>query len=69
MLSKWNLERLCFLYALSKKWKAAIAILKKHPELLFKQGYVKCPAGLLYGSPYQIFLSAGDIWALNKVHQ
>jgi hypothetical protein len=49
---------------------AAIAILKRHPELLFQKGWTRDPAGhLIYGSPYQIFLGAGDIWALKAIHE
>lgn len=49
---------------------AAIAILKRHPELLFQKGYTRDPAGhLIYGSVYQVFLGAGDIWALKTIHE
>lgn len=49
---------------------AALATLQNNPELLFEKGYVKTPAGqLVYGSPYQVFLGAGDIWAINQIHE
>jgi hypothetical protein len=49
---------------------AAIAILKRYPGLLFQKGYTRDPAGnLLYGSAYQIFLGAGDVWALQTIHE
>jgi len=49
---------------------AAIAILKKHPELLFKEGMVTDHYGReIWASPYQIFLGAGDSWALKQVHK
>lgn len=49
---------------------AAIAILKRHPELLFQKGYTRDHAGrLIYGSPYQVFLGAGDIWARKTIHE
>lgn len=66
----------CAVWALPESYKqedktklAAIAILKRHPELLFKRGYVKGPSGLVYGSPYQVFLGAGDIWALKTIEK
>ena len=48
---------------------AAIAILKRHPELLFKEGIVKDQFGRwIKASPYRLFLGAGDSWALKQVH-
>lgn len=48
---------------------AAIAILKRHPELLFRKGMVVDHLGRkILASPYQLFLGAGDIWALKQVH-
>jgi hypothetical protein len=48
---------------------AAIAILKRHPELLFKEGIVKDHFGRwIKASPYRLFLGAGDSWALKQVH-
>lgn len=48
---------------------AAIAILKKHPELLFKKGIVTDHFGRnIWGSTYQLFLGTGDTWALKQVH-
>lgn len=52
---------------------ASIAILKKHPELLFekkKNKMIKDHAGReIFASPYQIFLGTGDIWALKQIQQ
>lgn len=49
---------------------AAIAILKKHPELLFRKGSVKDHYGRrIWASPYQLILGTGDVWALNQVHK
>lgn len=49
---------------------AAIAILKRHPELLFKEGTVTDHLGRkIMASPYRLFLGAGDIWALKQVHR
>jgi hypothetical protein len=48
---------------------AAIAILKKHPELLFRKMKVTDHYGrVILASPYQIFLGAGDVWALRQIH-
>lgn len=48
---------------------AAIAILKRHPELLFKEGIVKDHFGrFIKASPYRLFLGVGDSWALKQVH-
>src|SRR3990167_3312846 len=49
---------------------AAIAILKKYPELLFREAIVTDHFGRkIKASPYQLFLGAGDIWALKQVHE
>jgi len=49
---------------------SSIAMLKKHPELLFKIGCVKDHYGReICASPYQIFLGAGDVWALKQIHE
>jgi hypothetical protein len=49
---------------------ASIALLKKHPELLFIKKKVTDHYGReIWASPYQIFLGAGDIWALKQVHE
>jgi len=49
---------------------AAIAILKKHPELLFQEGMVTDHYGRnIWASPYQIFLGAGDSWAIRQIHK
>lgn len=49
---------------------ASIAILKKYPELLFNKKRVIDHYGReILASPYQIFLGAGDIWALKQVHE
>jgi hypothetical protein len=49
---------------------AAIAILKRHPELLFKEGMVTDHFGRkIKASPYRLFLGAGDIWGLKQVHE
>lgn len=49
---------------------ASIAILKKHPELLFKKKKVTDHAGReIFASPYQIFLGTGDIWALKQIQK
>src|SRR3990167_1002508 len=48
---------------------AAIAILKRHPELLFRETIVTDHFGRkIKASPYQLFLGAGDVWALKQVH-
>lgn len=48
---------------------AAMAILKKYPVLLFQKGWVIDHFGRkIWASPYQLFLGAGDIWALRQVH-
>lgn len=47
---------------------AAIAILKRHPELLFVKGMVTDHFGRkIFASPYQLFLGAGDVWALKQI--
>lgn len=52
-----------------KKKLAAIFILKKHPELLFKEGIVTDHFGRkIKASPYRLFLGAGDVWASKQVH-
>src|SRR3990167_579830 len=49
---------------------ASIAILKKHPELLFIKKKVTDHYGReILASPYQIFLGAGDIWALRQIQK
>jgi hypothetical protein len=53
---------------------AAIAILKRHPELLFRTSKSKVTAEDHYdrkikGSPYQLLLGVGDTWALKQVHE
>ncbi|HSW70496.1 MAG TPA: hypothetical protein VLH77_00765 [Gammaproteobacteria bacterium] len=50
---------------------AAIAILKRHPELLFmeRQMVTDHYGRKILASPYQIFLGAGDIWALRQIHE
>jgi hypothetical protein len=49
---------------------AAIAILKRYPELLFRKGTVTDHVGRkIKASPYRVFLGAGDIWALKQVHE
>lgn len=50
---------------------AAIAILKRHPELLFREGKLTKDhfKRKIKASPYQLFLGAGDIWALKQVHE
>jgi hypothetical protein len=47
---------------------AAIAMLKKHPEFLFRKGNVIDHFGRnIFASPYQILLGAGDCWATTPV--
>lgn len=47
---------------------ASIAILKKHPELLFRKKQVTDHYGReIWASPYQLFLGAGDVWALRQI--
>ena len=49
---------------------ASITILKKHPELLFRKGQVGDHYGReIWASPFQIFLGAGDIWALRQIQK
>lgn len=49
---------------------AAIALLKRHPELLFKEGRVTDHFGRkIKASPYRLLLGAGDVWALKQVHE
>jgi len=49
---------------------AAIAILKRHPELLFRKGIVTDHFGRkAWASPYQLFWGTGDVWALKQVHE
>ena len=49
---------------------AAIAILKRHPDLLFVKGMVIDHVGRkIFTSPYQLFHGAGDVWALKQVHE
>jgi hypothetical protein len=48
---------------------AAIAILKRHPGLLFQKGIVTDHFGRkIWTSAYQLFLGTGDTWALKQVH-
>jgi hypothetical protein len=49
---------------------AAIAILTRHPELLFVKGIVTDHFGRkIFASPYQLLLGAGDKWALKQVYE
>lgn len=49
---------------------AAIALLKKHPELLFEKGKVTDHYGrVIFGSSYQALLGAGDVWAITQIHE
>ena len=49
---------------------AAIAILKRHPELLFVKGMVTDHFGRkIFASPYRLLLGTGDVWALKQVHE
>jgi hypothetical protein len=49
---------------------ASIAILKKHPELLFMKKRVTDSYGReFFASPYQIFHGMGDLWALKQIHK
>lgn len=49
---------------------ASIAILKKHPELLFRKNKVTDHYGRkIFASTYQIFLGTGDIWALKQIQK
>jgi len=49
---------------------AAIAILKRHPELLFDKGIVTDHFGRkIFASPYQLLHGAGDVWALKQIHE
>lgn len=49
---------------------AAIAILKRHPQLLFVKGMVTDHFGRkIFASPYQLLHGAGDVWALKQVHE
>ena len=49
---------------------AAIAILKRHPRLLFVKGIVDDHFGRkIFASPYQLLHGAGDVWALKQVHE
>ncbi|HTM63142.1 MAG TPA: hypothetical protein VL360_01420 [Gammaproteobacteria bacterium] len=49
---------------------ASIAILKRHPELLFVKGIVTNHVGSkIFASPYRLLLGAGDVWALKQVHE
>lgn len=67
----------CAAFAMPESWQqevktklAAIAMLKTHPDLLFQKGFTRLPSGqLVYGSPYQIFLGSGDIWARKTIHE
>lgn len=45
-------------------------MLRNYPELLFKQGLTRDPAGnSIYGSAYQIFLGTQDVWALKTIYE
>lgn len=47
---------------------AAMAILKKYPDLLFKKGKITDHFGRkIIASPYQLFLGAGDAWAIMQL--
>lgn len=49
---------------------ASLTLLKRHPELLFKEGKVTDHFGRkIKASPYQLLLGAGDVWALKQVHE
>ena len=49
---------------------AAMAILKRHPELLFQKRTVIDHFGRkIKASPYRLFLGAGDTWALKQIHE
>lgn len=49
---------------------ASIAILKKHPDLLFRKRRMTDHYGReIWASPYQSFLGAGDIWAVRQIHK
>lgn len=51
---------------------ASIAILKKHPQLLFekKKNKITDHAGReIFASPFQIFLGTGDVWALKQIQK
>jgi len=49
---------------------AALAILKRYPELLFIKGMVTDHYGRkIWASPYQLFWGAGDTWALKQVYE
>lgn len=48
---------------------ASITLLKRHPELLFREGTVTDHFGRkIQASPYRLLLGAGDVWALKQVH-
>jgi hypothetical protein len=67
----------CAAFALPESWQqedktklAAIPILKRHPQLLFQKGFTRLPSGqLVYGSPYQVILGSGVIWARKTIHE
>src|SRR3990167_5591314 len=49
---------------------AAIAILKRHPELLFQVSVITDHFGRrIKASPYQLLLGSGDVWALKQVRE
>lgn len=49
---------------------AAIAILKRHPELLFETSQVTDHFNRKFqASPYRLFLGAGDVWARKQIHE
>ena len=52
---------------------ASIAILKKYPELLFEKKKNKMitdhTGRKIFASPFQIFLGAGDVWALKQIQK
>lgn len=49
---------------------AAIAILKRHPEFLKRKKQIQDHYGrAILGTPYQLFLGAGDVWAIKQVHE
>jgi hypothetical protein len=49
---------------------ASLVILKEYPELLFRKKMVTDHYDReIWASPYQIFLGAGDSWALKKVYE
>ena len=49
---------------------AAVAILIRHPELLFRDDRITDHFGRkIVASPYRLLLGSGDVWALKQVHE